>query len=201
MHGKDGGDKEKRNHQQYLTMCGIWIKMHRVRKMLSNWNAPYIQSLMRLIETQGKVTLAHWAIDYSERVMLPLWFQYSPDDRRPQQALDAARAWLSGAIKLPEAKSAILDCHAAAREADNPIAQAAARSIGQSASAIHSAKHCIGLALYGALAVAYASLGTTASWKQLEPCAADECGRMLAALQAAVIVNEPHPNIVYSNDQ
>lgn len=36
--------------------------MPKFRKMLSNWESPYIQSLMKLIETQSKVTLAHWNV-------------------------------------------------------------------------------------------------------------------------------------------
>ncbi|MFZ5645380.1 MAG: hypothetical protein ACOY46_17555 [Bacillota bacterium] len=46
--------------------------MPKARKMLSNWEAPYIQSLMKLIETQSKATLATWAIDYSEQVILQI---------------------------------------------------------------------------------------------------------------------------------
>jgi hypothetical protein len=149
---------------------------------------------MKLIKTQSKATLAMWAVDYSERVILPLWSKHYPDDLRLQNALNAAREWLSGTIKLPRAKSAILECHAAARDADaNSAAQAAARAIGQSASTIHSARHCIGLALYGAIAVAYDTLGTNAPWEQLERCAAEECGRMEAALHAAAVENEPNP--------
>lgn len=167
--------------------------MPKARKMLSNWEAPYIQSLMKLIETQSKATLGTWAVDYSEKVMLPLWSKYYPDDLRPKYALNAAREWLSGSIKLPQAKSAILECHAAARGAHgNPVAQAAARTIGQCASTIHSARHCIGLAFYGALAVAYDQLGIDASWGQIEQCAAEECGRMEAALHAIAVENEPN---------
>lgn len=168
--------------------------MPKARKMLSDWKAPYIQSLMKLIETQSKATLATWAVDYSERVILPLYSKYCPNDLRPQNALNAAREWLSGAIKLPQAKAAILECHAAAREADGtPVAQAAARTIGQCASTIHSAQHCIGLAFYGALAVAYDKLGTDAPWVQIEQCAAEECGRMEAALRAVAVENETNP--------
>lgn len=165
--------------------------MPKARKMLSDWKAPYIQSLMKLIEAQSKATLAAWAVDYAERVILPLWSKHYSHDLRPQNALNAAREWLSGAIKLPQAKTAILDCHAAAREADgNPIAQSAARAIGQSTSTIHSARHCIGLAFYGALAVAYDRFGTDAPWGQIEQCAAEECGRMEAALHAVAVENE-----------
>jgi hypothetical protein len=169
------------------------MNMPKARKMLSDWDAPYIQSLVKIIETQSKTTLAIWAVDYSEQVILTIWNKYYPDDLRPQNALNAAREWLSGAIKLPQAKTAILECHAAARETDvNPVAQAAARAIGQSASTIHSARHCIGLALYGAIAVAYDTLGTNVPWEQLEQCAADECIRMHDALRAIAVDNEPY---------
>ncbi|MCR4436658.1 MAG: hypothetical protein QHH06_13095 [Clostridiales bacterium] len=168
--------------------------MPKARKMLSDWDALYLQALVKLIETQSKATLVNWAVDYAERVILPLWSKYYPDDLRPQNALNAARKWLSGKIKLPQAKAAILDCHAAAREADgNPVAQAAARAIGQSASTIHSARHCIGLPLYGAIAVAYDTLGIKVPWAQMEECAADECGRMLDALRDVAVENEPNP--------
>ncbi|NCC77793.1 MAG: hypothetical protein EOM08_15345, partial [Clostridia bacterium] len=60
------------------------------KKMLSDWQAPYIQSLMKLIETQSKATLGNWAVDYSEQVILPLWNKYCQDDRRPQRALTDA---------------------------------------------------------------------------------------------------------------
>ncbi|HPK17221.1 MAG TPA: hypothetical protein PKW41_14605 [Clostridia bacterium] len=168
--------------------------MPKARRMLSDWNAPYIQALARLIETQSKATLTNWALDYAQSAVLPMWSARRPDDSRPRDALAAARAWLAGEIKLPRAKSAILACHEAAREADaDPAAQAAARTIGQCAATIHSARHCIGLALYGALAVAYDDLGTKAPWAQLEQRAAEECGRMLAALRAVAVEDEPNP--------
>ncbi|NTV90715.1 MAG: hypothetical protein HGA22_10230 [Clostridiales bacterium] len=168
--------------------------MPKARKMLSDWKAPYIQSLMRAIEIQSKVTLANWAVDYSERVLLTLWCKFYPEDPRPQNAIIAAREWLSGTIKLPQAKPLILECHAAARDSEgNATAQAAARAIGQSASTIHSARHCIGLAFYGALAVAYDRLGIDAPWEQIEQAAAVECGRMEAALLAVSVENEQKP--------
>ncbi len=168
--------------------------MQKYRKMLSDLNAPYLQPLMKLIETQSKSTLAYWAADYAEEVILPLWSKHYPKDLRPQNALIAARSWLEGEIKLPEAKKEILECHAAAREAEgNPVPQGAARAIGQCASTIHSARHCIGLALYGALAVAYDALGTKVHWEELEGYAAIECGRMLDALKAVSVENEPNP--------
>ena len=169
--------------------------MPKYRKMLNDWQAPYIQSLMRLIETQSKTTLANWCLDYAERVIVPIFEKHCPGDSRPQNALTAAREWLSGNMKLPEVKKIILnECHAAARELDsNPTAQAAARTCGQAASCIHAPTHSLGLAFYGALAVAYDKLGIDAEWDSLLSAAAEECTNMETALRAVAIENEPNP--------
>ncbi len=158
--------------------------MVRQRKTIGS-SAPCLQTLRPLVATQSKATLAAWCLDYSEAHILPLYEREVPGDARPRQAIEAARAWLAGAIKLPAAKPVILACHAAAREAEgNPVAQAAARTVGQCASVIHSARHSLGLALYGAVAVALAELGPDAPWADLEVRAAAECARMEAALRA-----------------
>ncbi|MCL2468474.1 MAG: hypothetical protein FWF02_13325 [Micrococcales bacterium] len=169
--------------------------------MLSDVNAPYIQSLMRLIETQSKTTLANWGIDYAEAKILPIYTKAYPGDARCQHALDAAREWLDGKVKLPYVKSIILnECHAAAREADaSPAAQAAARTCGQAAATIHTPTHSLGLALYGALAVAYDESGTDAPWDTLVEAAAVECGRMEAALRAVAVDDEPNPATINWN--
>jgi len=168
--------------------------MAKYRKMLGDWEAPYIQSLIQLVETQSKTTLANWCIGYAESRLSPIYESAYPADPRPREALNAAREWLDGKIKLPQAKAMILQCHAAAREAEaHPAAQAAARAIGQCAATIHSASHCVGLALYGALAAAYDRAGIDAAWPELERLAAEECGRMEAALGAVAVEGEPHP--------
>lgn len=168
--------------------------MKKTRKMLSDWEAPYIQSLIRLIETQSKETLSHWAVDYSSKVLLPIWNEYFPNDSRPGEALEAANEWWDGKIKLPQAKGIILKCHEAAREAEgSPATQAAARAIGQSASTIHSVRHCVGLAFYGALAVVYHQNGTDLLWEEIEKLAAEECERMENTLRAVSVENEPNP--------
>lgn len=92
------------------------------------------------------------------------------------------------------AKPAILACHQAAREAEaNPVAQAAARAIGQAASTIHSASHALGLALYGGLALAYDELEIDASWSVTEAYALACCEEMLNKLKTIAIEDEPNP--------
>jgi len=168
--------------------------MKKHRKMLSNWQARPIEGLMRLIETQSKETLANWAVDYAEAHFLPIYTKQYPQDERPLLAVEYARKWLKKEVKLPEAKKYILGCHNAAGEAEaNPAAQAAARAIGQAASSIHSATHSLGLALYGGLAIAYDQSGMDKPWSEHEAFALKECEKMLAALQAVAIENEPNP--------
>lgn len=168
--------------------------MSKPRKLLNDWDAPYIQSLKNRIDSQSKTTLAHWCLEYATEWILPLYERRIPDDPRPRKAIEAAHAWLAGTVKLPQAKQAILACHAAARAAEgDAVAQAAARAIGQCASTIHSARHCIGLAMYGALAVAYDRTDPGTPWDRIEAEAAHACAHMEAALAAVSVTGEPHP--------
>ena len=162
--------------------------------MLSNWEAEPILGLMRLIETQSKETLVNWAVGYAEANFLPIYLKTYPEDNRPQLALEYGRKWLRKEVKLPEAKKYILACHEAANDAEGtPAAQAAARAIGQAASSIHSAMHSLGLALYGGVAVAYDQLGMDVPWEEHEAFALKECEKILSALQAVAVPDEPNP--------
>ena len=75
------------------------------RKMLGDVYAPYIQSLMRLIETQSKPTLVRWSVGYARLYLLPLYEAAVSGDARPRLALDAADAWMEK--KPPETYEAI----------------------------------------------------------------------------------------------
>ena len=168
--------------------------MPKYRKMLNDWDAVHIQAIVHAVEGQSKETLIQWTTDYAERVMLPLWETYCPQDTRPKEAIEAARAWVRKEIKLPAAKAVILQCHNAARDCEgNPAAQAAARAIGQSASTIHAATHCMGLPLYGAVAVGYENAGWDASWDSVHEQAILECARMIKALEEISIPDDPNP--------
>ena len=84
--------------------------------------------------------LVEWTIACAER-MLPLFLAERPDDTRPQEALDAARAFLRGELSIETVREKAFACHAAAREAQDPSALAAARVCGQAAAVAHMAGH------------------------------------------------------------
>ena len=165
------------------------------RKTLGDAYAPSCAALRNLIDTQSKETIRAWCLDYAEQKILPVFEKHCPKDNRPRGALNAARDYLDGKIKFPAVKHIILnECHAAARETDSdPAAQAAARTCGQAAATIHTPTHSLGLALYGALAIAYDKLGADTDWDSLLSVAAEECAKMEAALRNVAVENEPNP--------
>ena len=97
--------------------------------------------------------LAVWAADCAEHV-LPYFEEKYPNDDRPRKAVEAARAWTRGEIRVGEARTAALAAHAAAREADDAAACAAARAAGHAAATAHVAGHARGAASYAVKASA-----------------------------------------------
>jgi hypothetical protein len=95
--------------------------------------------------------LSVWAADCAEHV-LPLFAAHSSDDR-PRQAVETARVWATGEIRVGVAQKTAVASHAAAREATNPSAIAAARAAGHAAATAHFAEHSLGAALYALKAV------------------------------------------------
>jgi hypothetical protein len=64
--------------------------MAKPRKLLCYSDAPYVESLMALIETQSKPTIINWCVDYAEAHYLPIWEKHAPGDRQPHAVLEAA---------------------------------------------------------------------------------------------------------------
>jgi hypothetical protein len=167
----------------------------KLRKMLGAADSPYIVSLMRLLETQSKATIANWCMDYAEAFILPIFERHCPGDERPRHAIEASRQWFAGEKKLAEVRDIILrECHGVARELDdNPAAQAAARACGQASACFHTPTHSLGLAFYGAAAIAYDRVGLEQSAEVYDQIAAEEVAKMQAALEAVAVENEPNP--------
>lgn len=136
--------------------------------MLGDVNAPSTIALWDLIDTQSKDTIRKWCLGYAEDEMLPIFEKHCPGDTRPRNAVNAARDYLGGKVKFPVVKNIILnECQAAAHKLDaNPIAQAAARAVGQGAAVVHTLTHSLGMYFY-ATAVAYDRVGSTRPRKNL----------------------------------
>ncbi|MGG7213102.1 putative immunity protein [Clostridium nigeriense] len=168
--------------------------MAKVRKMLGKADSPYIISLMRLIEIQSNNTIIKWCNEYAKEHILPIYEKDYPNDLRLKNALNAVNEWLERKIKLVEAKKIIKEVQIAAREAEgNPAAQAAARAIGATTTTINTVTSSLGLAFYGAAAIAYLSIGVNEKAQVYDEIAARECKKMEEALRKIAIVDEPNP--------
>lgn len=90
--------------------------------------------------------LALWAAACAEHV-LDLFESEKPEDPRPRHAIEKARAWLRGAIKMSQARAAAGHANAAARDLSG-AARYAAYAAGQAAAVAHVAAHELGAAAY-----------------------------------------------------
>ncbi len=90
--------------------------------------------------------LALWAAQCAEHV-LPLFEVEEPLDTRPREAIDAARAWARGEMKMMDARARGGHAMGAARPLRG-AARLAAYAAGQAACVGHVADHDLGAAAY-----------------------------------------------------
>ncbi len=90
--------------------------------------------------------LALWAASCAEHV-LHLFETASPDDPRPREAIEQARAWTRGEQTMTQARAAGGHAMAAARD-QRAAARHAAFAAGQAAVVAHVAAHELGAAAY-----------------------------------------------------
>ena len=175
--------------------------MGKPRKLLGMPTSPYAVSLMRLMETQSRETIAAWCAAYAQAHVLPIYENAYPGDKRPAAALAAARRWFSGEVAFRDVKHIILnDCHAAAREAEkSPAAQAAARACGQAAACYHTPAHALGFAGYAAAAILYQRLGVNRDAETYDQAAAGEFAKMEEAFRAMTAADESQPATIGRN--
>jgi hypothetical protein len=90
--------------------------------------------------------LALWAAACAEHV-LPLFESAHPDDPRPRQAIEHARAWVRGEVKMMDSRAAGGHAMGAARD-KRGAARHAAYAAGQAGVVAHVAAHELGAAAY-----------------------------------------------------
>ena len=122
--------------------------------------------------------LALWAALCAEHV-LPLFESMRPDDPRPRQAIEAARAWTRGELKMMETRALGGHAMGAARDLRG-AARFAAYAAGQAAVVAHVAAHELGAGAYAIKAAREAGLEGQAA----------EAGRLECAWQRAQLPSE-----------
>lgn len=130
------------------------------------------------LSEEDRRVLAPWAADCAERA-LPLFEAEAPHDPRPRAAIDGARAFARGELRVGPARALSVAAHAAARDVRDPTAVAAARAAGHAVATAHMAAHARGAPGYAAIAVGLASPGNPSA-------ASDELAWAIGHASAAV---------------
>jgi hypothetical protein len=92
-----------------------------------------------------------WAALCAEHV-LPLFESVRPEDPRPREAIEHARAWVRGEVTMMQARAAGGHAMGAARDLRG-AARHAAYAAGQAGAVAHVAAHELGAAAYAIKAV------------------------------------------------
>jgi len=125
----------------------VEMKLKKKNKILFSRDSLCLQELIRLIELQNHRTLVMWALDCAKITLAQFEAKY-PNELRPRTALELCEAWSRGEIKMPIAKRAILDAHAAAKVIIDDEYIALAHAIGHAGATVHVETHALGLAFY-----------------------------------------------------
>lgn len=122
-------------------------RLRRKNELLFSRDSAVLQPLRDLLSRQDHRTAVLWALDLAEETVARLTEKH-PDEQRPAQALQAARAWAAGEIKMLQARRAILACHDAARDMPCPEDAALCHAVGQACAVVHTAGHALGYPIY-----------------------------------------------------
>jgi len=110
--------------------------------------------------------LALWAATCAEHV-LHLYEEAEPSDPRPREAIEHARAWVRGDVKMMQSRAAGGHAMGAARPSRGP-ARYAACAAGQAGAVPHVAAHELGAAAYAIKAASAAATEESDVARRLE---------------------------------
>ncbi|MCD8574628.1 MAG: hypothetical protein LRY28_03920 [Erysipelotrichaceae bacterium] len=115
----------------------------------------------QLIELNHELSLAskelclHWVIEVLETMIVPCLVRQNFPIETSLVTINGVKQWMKKEVKLTHVKPLILKLHELARQnSDQLIIMGCLRSIAHGCSTIHSQRHAIGIAYYGALALA-----------------------------------------------
>lgn len=132
----------------------VQIKLKKRNQVLLGKDSEYLQDLILLFRNHSHKVMTLWAFDFAAEAVAKLEEKY-PVERRPREALEAARNWAAGNIKMRLAQRKILDCHAFAKEIGCKEDIALCHAVGQACAVVHTAGHAIGYPIYDLTSIIY----------------------------------------------
>lgn len=134
-----------------MWLAEVKAKAKRKNQILFSKDSLLLENLRQLIDQTNRRALVLWALELAEETAVQLEAKYP--DHRPREAVEAARAWAKGEIKMPIAKRAILDCHTMAKELTDRTDIARCHAVGQACSVVHTVGHALGYPMYELTAI------------------------------------------------
>ena len=128
-------------------MESVKARLKRKNQVLFSPKDDLLAPLALLLEGQDRRAVVLWAFALVEETVERLEQKY-PGEDRSRTTLELCRLWAAGTVKMPQAKAAILACHALAREWDSPEDIALCHAVGQGCSVVHTAGHAMGYPIY-----------------------------------------------------
>ncbi|MFR8012592.1 MAG: putative immunity protein [Clostridia bacterium] len=135
-------------------MDEVRVRLQRKNQVLFTKDSTYLQDLAGIFHGLDHRAAVLWAFDFAAESIDCLEKKY-PHEQRPRDALEAARAWAAGAVKMPLAQRKILDCHAFAKEIICKADIAVCHAVGQACAVVHTAGHVMGYPIYDLTAIVY----------------------------------------------
>lgn len=136
-----------------MWLAEVKAKAKRKNQILFSRDSLLLEELSRYIAQANRRALILWALELAEETAQALAQKY-PEDFRPREAVEAAASGARGEIKMPTAKGAILNCHAMAKELENPADIARCHAVAQACSTVHTEVHALGYPMYELTAIA-----------------------------------------------
>jgi len=122
-------------------------KMKRKNQILFAKNCDFLSDLTALIQQQYHRTLILWAFEFADE-MVSIMLEKFPNEHRLETAVFLSKEWAAGKVKMPVAKRAILNAHAAAKDMPLPEDIALCHAVGQACSVVHTSGHALGFPIY-----------------------------------------------------
>ena len=130
----------------------VEAKLKRKNEILFSRKSECLQELLALIREKKHRTLVLWAFACAE-VPLQRLKERCPNEERPARSVRLCRQWEAGEVKMPTAKKALLEAHAAAKEVEGAENAALCHAVGQACAVVHVETHAIGLPFYERTAI------------------------------------------------
>ena len=137
------------------------------------------------LDLTDRQRVAAWAADCAERVLW-LFEAERPQDRRPREAIERARAFARGELNVADEIRGRFGDGSTAREVKSPAGVAAARAAGQAMAVCHMGAHALGAAAYAAKAAGLSAFeGPDAAREEIRWQLAHMTPEVRAALRGA----------------